>query len=237
MAGTADAILMVEAGADELPEDLMLEALRLGHEAMQPIIELQERMRAELGKAKFEYVALAGPTRRSKRPPQAGSATGCDDILAAAAREAGTGRSQARPMKELRLADRPGRDVRAEGAAHGLRQRREEGRARAHPGREDPPGRARLQGDSPDQRRGGHPAPRARQRPLHPRRDAGADRRDARHARRRAEAGHPGTPKSPSATCTTTTSRPSRPARWPRTVAPSAARSGTARWPSGRWSR
>ena len=60
MAGTRDAILMVEAGADELPEDLMLEALRLGHEAMLPVIELQERMRAELGKEKFEYVSFAG---------------------------------------------------------------------------------------------------------------------------------------------------------------------------------
>jgi polyribonucleotide nucleotidyltransferase len=60
MAGTRDAILMVEAGADELPEDLMLEALRLGHEAMLPVIELQERMRAELGKPKFEYVSFAG---------------------------------------------------------------------------------------------------------------------------------------------------------------------------------
>ncbi len=59
MAGTADAILMVEAGADELPEDMMLEALRLGHEAMQPIIELQNRMRAEIGKPKFEYTAFA----------------------------------------------------------------------------------------------------------------------------------------------------------------------------------
>jgi polyribonucleotide nucleotidyltransferase len=55
MAGTADAILMVEAGADELPEDAMLEALRLGHQAMQPLIEMQNRMRAELGKAKFTY--------------------------------------------------------------------------------------------------------------------------------------------------------------------------------------
>lgn len=53
MAGTADAILMVEAGADELPEDLMLEALKLGHEAMQPIIEVQKRMQAEIGKPKF----------------------------------------------------------------------------------------------------------------------------------------------------------------------------------------
>jgi polyribonucleotide nucleotidyltransferase len=59
MAGTADAILMVEAGADELPEDMMLEALRLGHEAMQPVIELQNRMRAEIGKPKFEYLAFA----------------------------------------------------------------------------------------------------------------------------------------------------------------------------------
>jgi len=57
MAGTADAILMVEAGADEFPEDLMLEALRLGHEAMKPIIELQNRMRADLGKPKFDYTA------------------------------------------------------------------------------------------------------------------------------------------------------------------------------------
>jgi polyribonucleotide nucleotidyltransferase len=57
MAGTADAILMVEAGADEIPEDLMLEALRLGHEAMQPLIALQNRMREELGRPKFEYAA------------------------------------------------------------------------------------------------------------------------------------------------------------------------------------
>ncbi len=55
MAGTTDAILMVEAGADELPEDMMLEALKLGHEAMQPIIELQNKMRAELGKPKFAF--------------------------------------------------------------------------------------------------------------------------------------------------------------------------------------
>jgi polyribonucleotide nucleotidyltransferase len=59
MAGTADAILMVEAGADELPEDMMLEALKLGHEAMQPIIALQNKMRAELGKPKFEFTPVA----------------------------------------------------------------------------------------------------------------------------------------------------------------------------------
>ncbi|MCO6453240.1 MAG: polyribonucleotide nucleotidyltransferase [Caldilineales bacterium] len=56
LAGTADGILMVEAGANELPEKLMLEAMRFGHEAMQPLIELQNRMQAEIGKPKAEVV-------------------------------------------------------------------------------------------------------------------------------------------------------------------------------------
>ena len=51
--GTADNILMVEAGANELPEDDVLEALKLAHEAMQPVIELISRMQAEVGKQKI----------------------------------------------------------------------------------------------------------------------------------------------------------------------------------------
>jgi polyribonucleotide nucleotidyltransferase len=50
LAGTRDAIIMVEAGASEVTEDLMLEALEAGHQAMQPLIDLQEKMRAEVGK-------------------------------------------------------------------------------------------------------------------------------------------------------------------------------------------
>jgi polyribonucleotide nucleotidyltransferase len=55
MAGTANAIIMVEAGADEVPEAIMIEALKLGHQVMQPLIELQKQMRAEIGKPKAEY--------------------------------------------------------------------------------------------------------------------------------------------------------------------------------------
>ena len=51
-AGTRDNILMVEAGAHEIPEDMMLEALRLAHAANQPAIALIEAMRAEIGKEK-----------------------------------------------------------------------------------------------------------------------------------------------------------------------------------------
>ncbi len=59
LAGTADAILMVECGANELPEHLMVEALRFGHEQMQPIIALQNQMRDALGKPRAEYKSFA----------------------------------------------------------------------------------------------------------------------------------------------------------------------------------
>ncbi len=61
LAGTAEAILMVEAGANEVPEALMLEALRLGHQAIQEVIALQEEMRRAVGKPKREYVSHALP--------------------------------------------------------------------------------------------------------------------------------------------------------------------------------
>ena len=56
LAGSRDAILMVECGAKEVPEEVMVSALELGHQAIQPLIDLQERMRAEVGKPKREAV-------------------------------------------------------------------------------------------------------------------------------------------------------------------------------------
>src|SRR6202521_3150483 len=54
VAGTRDAVLMVEAAANELPEAVILDAIMTGHRAMQPIIDAQEK-RAELpGKPKQE---------------------------------------------------------------------------------------------------------------------------------------------------------------------------------------
>ena len=54
IAGTREAILMVECGADEVPEDIMVAALEFGHKALQPLIELQFQMQAEIGKPKHE---------------------------------------------------------------------------------------------------------------------------------------------------------------------------------------
>jgi polyribonucleotide nucleotidyltransferase len=55
IAGTADALLMVEAGANEVSEDVLIQALKLGHEAIQDTIHVQNQMLEEVGKPKQDY--------------------------------------------------------------------------------------------------------------------------------------------------------------------------------------
>ncbi len=52
VSGTRDAIMMVEAGAKLLPEDVMAEAILFGHRAIQPLIDLQDQLQEAVGKAK-----------------------------------------------------------------------------------------------------------------------------------------------------------------------------------------
>ena len=61
LAGTADAVLMVEAGANEVSEGVMVEAIRQGHEAIQDVIRLQNEMREAVGKPKRAYTPYALP--------------------------------------------------------------------------------------------------------------------------------------------------------------------------------
>jgi polyribonucleotide nucleotidyltransferase len=61
IAGTRDAILMVECGANEVTEDVMAKALELGHIALQPLIDIQEQMAREVGKEKRTYVPFFIP--------------------------------------------------------------------------------------------------------------------------------------------------------------------------------
>ncbi len=58
IAGTADAVMMVEAGAKELPENLMLEAVRYGQEAVQDIIKMQEKLTQAVNRAKRPFIPL-----------------------------------------------------------------------------------------------------------------------------------------------------------------------------------
>ena len=54
VAGNKDAINMVEAGAKEVPEETMLEAIMFGHEEIKKLISFQEKIAAEIGKEKME---------------------------------------------------------------------------------------------------------------------------------------------------------------------------------------
>ena len=52
LSGSRDAIVMVEGGAKMVPEDEILEALFSGHQAIQPLLQIQEEIRREIGKPK-----------------------------------------------------------------------------------------------------------------------------------------------------------------------------------------
>ena len=55
VSGTKDAIMMVEAGANELTEDEMLDAIMFAHEYIKELVEFQEQIVREVGKPKMEY--------------------------------------------------------------------------------------------------------------------------------------------------------------------------------------
>ena len=61
VAGTKDAILMVEAGAKEISEDEMLDAIWFGHEEIKKLVEWQEKIMAEVGKPKMEVPVYEPP--------------------------------------------------------------------------------------------------------------------------------------------------------------------------------
>ena len=59
--GNKDAVVMVEAGVNELPDDLVLEAVKFGQEANLIVIDLQEEMVSACGKPKMKLPATAAP--------------------------------------------------------------------------------------------------------------------------------------------------------------------------------
>ncbi len=61
VASTSEKVIMIEAGANEVPEDKMLEAIYMAHDINQTIIEFINKMVAEVGKAKHAYTSCAIP--------------------------------------------------------------------------------------------------------------------------------------------------------------------------------
>jgi polyribonucleotide nucleotidyltransferase len=61
MGCSRDAIVMVEGGANEVPEEVMVAALEFGHRSVQPVLDLQDAMRRELGRTPRQFDPLPMP--------------------------------------------------------------------------------------------------------------------------------------------------------------------------------
>ena len=58
VAGTMEKIVMIEAGANQVPEDTMLEAILKGHEEIKKIVAFISDIQAQIGKKKFEFESM-----------------------------------------------------------------------------------------------------------------------------------------------------------------------------------
>ena len=66
IAGSRDAVMMVEAGANELPEEVILEAILFGHEEIKKIVAFQDEIQKACGKEKREVKLFAVPEELEK---------------------------------------------------------------------------------------------------------------------------------------------------------------------------
>ena len=66
LAGTKDAILMIEAGAKEVTDAEMVGAITFGHEEIKKLVAFQEQIQAEVGKPKMEFTPYVPPEALSK---------------------------------------------------------------------------------------------------------------------------------------------------------------------------
>ncbi len=172
VAGTWDAIVMVEAGAHQISEHVMLQALRMAHDEIRKLVEFQRSMHDAIGKPTMSY-----PSQKVSPDITAavheyvasrvGSAARNPDK---ASREAAIDQLQAETVSALE--ERVPR--RAFRHRQGVRVRGQEGRSRSDPRRGHPSGRTPYRRDPAHLGRGRRASAHARVGPLHPRADAGA---------------------------------------------------------------
>ena len=186
VAGTEEAILMVEAGANEITEAEILDALDIAHAEIKRLCEAQHELRRKAGKDKIELTPPQVdesilerdplPLRRRARRRDPGARQARAPGRDQGRRGGGPRGSRHRGRARRGRRDRPPR----RGPAR-VRQAREGHHPPPHRGRQEAPRRPRRRGDPRDLDRGaGGPAP-ARLRDLHPRPDAGVLGRRARH--------------------------------------------------------
>ena len=74
VAGTRDAVVMVEGGADNLSEEVVMEGIFYGHEQLQQLLDMQEELRVALGKTKRQVEILEIDEALAKRVEEVAAA-------------------------------------------------------------------------------------------------------------------------------------------------------------------
>ena len=80
VAGTRNAVVMVEGKAEEVPEDTVLDAIFFAHAGIQPLIDMQIKLREEAGKAKWQ-VPVVEEDASLKEKVESLAATGMDEVV------------------------------------------------------------------------------------------------------------------------------------------------------------
>ena len=214
MAGTDDAILMVEAGANEITEAEILDALEIAHEEIRKLCAAQREL-AEPGKPKIEIEpTVVDPELYEQISASHGAeldaATQVEDKLE---RQDATKAVEEAVLATVRRRGRRAVEPRAGPRSARVRQAREGHHPAPDRGRQAPPGRPRRRRDPGDlrARSGSLPARTARRSSRAARRRRSRSRRSAPAAR--SSGSTRSGSRRRSATCTTTTSRPSRSGR------------------------
>ena len=188
VAGTQDAVLMVELEAKELNEDVMLGAVMFGHRHFQPVIDAIIKLAEKAAKEPRELKVVRQRRARkgNARPDRAGSARGlCVPDKMAAPQGGRCRQGQGRSRISARRAPRTRHTPSSRSPACSRSSK-----PRSCAGTSSIPASASTAATCktvrPDRGRGRRAAARPRLGAVHPRRDPGAGDRDARHRRGRA---------------------------------------------------
>ncbi len=194
VAGTEEAILMVEAGANQIPEAEILDALDIAHSEIKKLCALQRELAEKAGKPKMEVESPEVDNDlydqiKASHGAALEAATQVEDKLE---RQDATKAVEEECSRSMRATPRPSYAESEPTAQLRLRQAREDDDPRADRGPEEAPGRPQRRRDPADLDRGRR-LPRPTARAVHPRPDAGVSvvalgppvRRCGSHARAR----------------------------------------------------
>ncbi len=155
--GTKDGLTMVEAGADEVPEDVLLEALELAHDEIRKLCEAQEDLRRQIGKPKWldseltaELEGSHGHTiwERIQRDGLRESAAVLDELTDELAPELSMDSTEEDIQRRMQVQGEPRHAVR-EAAARRLSRGRYASSSRTTCGRSPTPSRTRRSSSRP----------------------------------------------------------------------------------------